>query len=151
MKVSTAILEKANRHFLYKIAMNAALFVLGSALVIFLLTGIQQKSELKKQREYCELTLSDTVALLDVNRAAVVELTQVYHEDNQDMVEALSRYVLSQIAGSLAASSQGTDGDYRRQDGKDPEGRDRFRHPLLRGGGSHACRDSARRSRGVVR
>ena len=104
MKVSTAILEKANRHFLYKIAMNAALFVLGSALVIFLLTAIQQKSELKKQREYCELTLSDTVALLDVNRAAVVELTQVYHEDNQDMVEALSRYVLSQIAGSLAAS-----------------------------------------------
>ena len=89
MKDYSSIREKANLHFKFKIYFNVVLFILGAALVMFLLNRIQVRSELNKQREFCEESLSDAVELLDMNRTGEEELTRVYHEENQDMVRVL--------------------------------------------------------------
>ena len=108
MKDYPSIREKANLHFKFKIYFNVVLFILGAALVMFLLNRIQVRSELNKQREFCEESLSDAVELLDMNRTGEEELTRVYHEENQDMVESLSRYVLSKLAPTLATADHKT-------------------------------------------
>ena len=108
MKDYSSIREKANRHFKFKIYFNVVLFILGAALVMFLLNRIQVRSELNKQREFCEESLSDAVELLEMNRTGEEELTRVYHEENQDMVESLSRYVLSKLAPTLATADHKT-------------------------------------------
>lgn len=94
--------ERANRFFIFKILLNLTLLILGTALVMFLSNRIQVASELNKQRGYCEESLSEAVELFDVNRSAAEELTRVYHEENQDMVESLARFVLSEKAQTLS-------------------------------------------------
>jgi len=94
--------ERANRFFIIKIILNLGLLILGTASVMFLSNRIQVASELNKQRQYCDEALTEAIELLDVNRSGAEELTRVYHEENQDMVESLARYVLSEKAKVLA-------------------------------------------------
>lgn len=103
-----SVREKANRFFLFKILLNLALLILGTALVMFLSSKIQVASELNKQRGYCEESLDEAVKLFDVNRTGVEELTRVYHEENLDMVESLTRFVLSEKAQTLAEADHDT-------------------------------------------
>ena len=103
-----SVRERANRFFICKIFLNLTLLILGTALVLFLSNRIQVASELNKQRGYCEESLSEAVKVFAVNQSGAEELTRVYHEENQNMVEALARFVLSEKAQTLAEADHDT-------------------------------------------
>ena len=103
-----SVRERANRFFICKIFLNLTLLILGTALVMFLSNRIQVASELNKQRGYCEESLSEAVKVFAVNQSGAEELTRVYHEENQNMVEALARFVLSEKAQTLAEADHDT-------------------------------------------
>ncbi|MBO5496880.1 MAG: hypothetical protein J5967_05700, partial [Oscillospiraceae bacterium] len=108
MKDFNSVRARANRFFIFKIIFDLALLILGTALVMYLSNRIQIGSELNKQRGYCVESLSEAADLLYVNQSGAEELTRVYHEENQDMVESLARYVLSEKAQDMAKADAET-------------------------------------------
>ena len=108
MPVQKEIRKKANIYFFSKVVFNAVLIVLGAVLIALFLRQMQHKTALTKQRENSEQALTEAVSILEKNAEDAVELTRVYHDANQDMLDDLKELLSSGLFDSLATADAAT-------------------------------------------
>jgi radical SAM superfamily enzyme len=65
------------------------LVIIGSAAIGLFLKHMQEQTALTKQQENCELSLKEAVSILKSNEKDAKELTDVFHDSNQDTVDDL--------------------------------------------------------------
>lgn len=108
MPVQKEIRKKANIYFFSKVVFNAVLIVLGAVLIALFLRQMQHKTALTKQRENSEQALTEAVSILEKNAEDAAELTRVYHDANQDMLDDLKELLSSGLFDSLATADAAT-------------------------------------------
>ena len=108
MPVQKEIRKKANIYFFSKVVFNALLIVLGAVLIALFLRQMQHRTALTKQRENSEQALAEAVSILEKNAEDAAELTRVYHDANQDMLDDLKELLLSGLFDSLATADAAT-------------------------------------------
>lgn len=108
MPVQKEIRKKANIYFFSKVVFNALLIVLGAVLIALFLRQMQHKTALTKQRENSEQALAEAVSIQEKNAEDAAELTRVYHDANQDMLDDLKELLLSGLFDSLATADAAT-------------------------------------------
>ncbi|MBR3185001.1 MAG: mechanosensitive ion channel [Oscillospiraceae bacterium] len=108
MPVQKEIRKKANIYFFSKVVFNALLIVLGAVLIALFLRHMQHKTALTKQRENSEQALAEAVSILEKNAEDAAELTRVYHDANQDMLDDLKELLSSGLFDSLATADAAT-------------------------------------------
>ena len=102
------IRKKANIYFFSKVVFNALLIVLGAVLIALFLRQMQHQTALAKQRENSEQALSEAVSILEKNAEDAEELTRVFHDGNQDMLDDLRELLTSGLFDSLATADTAT-------------------------------------------
>jgi len=108
MPVQKEIRKKANIYFFSKVVFNALLIVLGAVLIALFLRQMQHKTALTKQRENSEQALAEAVSILEKNADDAEELTRVFHDANQDMLDDLRELLTSGLFDSLATADAAT-------------------------------------------
>jgi hypothetical protein len=106
MPVQKEIRKKANIYFFSKVVFNALLIVLGAVLIALFLRQMQHKTALTKQRENSEQALTEAVSILEKNAEDAEELTRVFHDGNQDMLDDLKELLQSGLFDSLATAGR---------------------------------------------
>lgn len=81
--------KKANRYFFTKVAFNAFLMILGAVLIALFLRQMQRQAALQKQEVNSQQALEEAVETLGKNAQDAEELTQIFHDGNQDMLRDL--------------------------------------------------------------
>lgn len=99
-----AIKTKANRYFFTKVVINAILVILGAVLIALFLRNMQGKAALAKQRVDNEQALNDAITILKVNDQDAADLTTVFHDANQDMLDDLSELFRSGLFDGLTTA-----------------------------------------------
>ena len=99
---------KANRYFFGKVAVNALLMIIGAVLIALFLRSMQGRAALEKQRENNEQALSDAVSILEANAEDAEDLTNVFHDGNQDMLDDLGELFKSGLFDDLVAADTET-------------------------------------------
>ena len=105
MENMSVIRKKANKYFFSKVIFNALLLIIGAVLIALFLRQVQQKNVLYKQQQSSEQALTETLSVLHTNRTDVEELTRVYHDSNQDMLENLDELFRGGLFDSLESST----------------------------------------------
>ena len=108
MQVQKEIRKKANTYFFSKVAFNLLLMILGAVLIALFLRQMQNQTALLKQRENSRQSLEEAVALLEQNAADAEDLTRVFHDGNQDMLDDLYELLTSGLYDSLATADPET-------------------------------------------
>ncbi|MBR0208975.1 MAG: mechanosensitive ion channel family protein [Oscillospiraceae bacterium] len=106
MAEHTNIRKRANTYFLVKVAFNALLIVLGAVLIAVFLRNIQTKAALNKQKENSALALTEAVSTLEENARDAKDLSDVFHDGNQDILTDLKELLTSGLFDSLAAQTR---------------------------------------------
>ncbi|MBR3053581.1 MAG: mechanosensitive ion channel family protein [Firmicutes bacterium] len=88
--VRSDISRRANQYFFAKVAVNFFLMILGAVLITVFLRGMQGQAAIQKQKENSERALSDAVTILSQNNIDSTELSYMFHDGNQDMLDDLS-------------------------------------------------------------
>ena len=94
--------KRANTYFFGKMVVNIFLVVLGAVLIGLFLRQMQNAAALQKQEETSREALAEAVRLLETNSGDAAELTRVFHDGNQDMVDDLKVLLNSGLFDSLA-------------------------------------------------
>ena len=89
------IRKKANTYFFSKVAFNAVLMVIGAVVIALFLTRMQNQTSLYRQKENSEQALTEVVRVLESNRKDTKELTEIFHEGNQSMLQDLRELLTS--------------------------------------------------------
>ena len=97
--------EKANKHFRTKIKFNLSLVLIGALIIAVFLTQMQSQTALKKQEENSRLALDEAVEALDKNAEDAEDLTKIFHDSNQDVLDDLNRLFSSGLFNSMANDS----------------------------------------------
>ena len=108
MPVQENIKKKANKYFFVKVAVNVFLMIFGAVLIALFLTKMQHDTALFKQRENNVKALTDAVAILEMNDNDAQELSDVFHDGNQDMLDDLSALFSSGLFESLTNADNKT-------------------------------------------
>lgn len=103
-----AIRKRANTYFFAKVAINAFLVILGAVLIALFLRHMQRQSSLVKQEENSVHALADAVSILETNAEDAAELTRVFHDGNQDMLDDLAELLNSGLFTSLVTADTET-------------------------------------------
>ena len=108
MAVNSEVRKKANRYFFSKVAVNTILVILGAVLIASFLRSMQNRTALVRQKENNETALADAISIIEANISDAEELTAVYHDNNQDMVEDLNELFRSGVFASLEGADAAT-------------------------------------------
>ena len=108
MPVQNDIRKKANTYFFSKVVFNFLLIVLGAVLIAFFLRHMQREAALLEQRINSEQALTEAVWTLEENAQDAEELTRVFHDGNQAMLDDLQALLTSGLFDSLAQADLGT-------------------------------------------
>ena len=81
--------KKANTYFFSKVFFNLCLVLVGAILISSFLRTMQNQAALGKQRSNSEQALSEAIRMLSENENNARELTQIFHDGNQDMLDDL--------------------------------------------------------------
>ena len=106
MAEHTNVRKKANAYFLLKVAFNALLIVLGAVLIATFLQNMQKQAALDKQRENSQLALTEAVSTLEKNARDAMDLTDIFHDGNQDILSDLKELLTSGLFDSLAQETR---------------------------------------------
>ena len=104
MSEQREIQKKANQYFFSKVIIDALLIIIGAVLISAFLRSMQHESALYKQRKSSEETLNETVEILTENSNEIVNLTAIFHDSNQDMLDDLRELLQSGLFDDLAAA-----------------------------------------------
>ncbi len=96
------IRNKANRYFFTKVVFNVCLIIFGALLISFFLRQMQHSAALQKQQRSNETALNETIEILTQNQDDAGELTDIFHDSNQDMLDDLQELLESGLYDSLA-------------------------------------------------
>ncbi|MBR0374743.1 MAG: mechanosensitive ion channel family protein [Mogibacterium sp.] len=99
---------KAHKYFITKVVINVFLMILGAVLIAAFLRQMQQQTALVKQREGSELALTETISVLRENTENAEELTRIYHDGNQDVLDDMSQLFSSGLFDSMAETDNET-------------------------------------------
>ena len=88
------ISKKANSYFFAKVIVNALLIIIGAVAIALFLHQMQNRTALAKQQANSEQALVEAVAALSSNEADAQELTTMFHEGNQDMLDDLYQLLI---------------------------------------------------------
>lgn len=97
--------KKANRYFFSKVVFNFFLIFLGSIIIGTLLTQMQAQTAIIKQQETSKLALQEAVAALESNQTNAEELTKIFHDSNQDVLDDMAQLFRSGLFESLGEAS----------------------------------------------
>ncbi len=97
------IRKRANAYFFSKVAINAFLIILGTVLIALFLRQMQHQTALFKQEQNSTQALSEAISILTKNANDANELTYMFHDGNQDMLDDLNALLNSGLFSSLAA------------------------------------------------
>ena len=100
--------KRANSYFIMKMIINLMLVIIGSVAIGLFLKHMQEQTALTKQQENCELSLKEAVSILKSNEKDAKELTNVYHDSNQDTVDDLKELLMSGMFDSLEDATDET-------------------------------------------
>ena len=100
-----SIRKKANTYFFSKVIVNALLVIIGAVLIGVFLRNMQNDVSIYKQRKNSETALNEAVEVLSSNKNDARELTRIYHDCNQDMVDDLKELFKSGVFSELATAS----------------------------------------------
>jgi len=89
MSDHSSIRKKANTYFFSKVAFNLILMIAGAFLISLFLRQIQNQTALVKQRDNSEQALNEAIEILKENEDDAGDLTVIFHDGNQDMLEDL--------------------------------------------------------------
>ncbi|MBR2989955.1 MAG: hypothetical protein IKF51_00665 [Solobacterium sp.] len=102
------IRKKANTYFFAKVVFNAVLIILGAVLIGVFLRQMQNRTAIYKQRANSEQALEEAIEVLETNQDDVSELTRIFHDGNQDMVNDLYHLMTSGLFDSLGTADTET-------------------------------------------
>ncbi len=102
MPVDENIRKKANRYFFLKIAFNAGLIIIGAIIIGVFLTRMQHQASMLKQRKNNEQSLADAISILERNKSDAEDLSTIFHEGNQDMLDDLTQLFNSGLFDHLS-------------------------------------------------
>ena len=120
MPVQNDIRKKANTYFFSKVVFNFLLIVLGAVFIAFFLRHMQRETALFEQRINSEQALTEAVWTLEENAQDAEELTRVFHDGNQAMLDDLRELMTSGLFDSLAQADQDTRIEITRYQTKTP-------------------------------
>lgn len=95
-----------NKYFVGKLFFNVFCVILGALLMILFLQNIQNASAKYSQRVEADRILTEITSAMDRNRQDVKELTEIFHDGNQETLEDLSRLFTSGYFRSLEGATQ---------------------------------------------
>ena len=104
MAVNQNIRKKANTYFFAKVAFNAFLMLLGIVLIALFLRRMQNEEALYKQEINSEQVLTEAIVQMEKNARDAEELTRVFHDGNQDLLDDLNELLTSGLFDSLATA-----------------------------------------------
>ena len=104
--VSEEIRKKANKYFFSKVAVNALLIILGAVLIALFLTQMQRGTALYKQQVSSKEALEEVIEVLEAHSENAEELSDVFHDCNQDKADDLRELFTSGAFDSLAEADQ---------------------------------------------
>ncbi len=104
MSIDKETRKKANIYFFTKVLFNTFLIILGAVLIALFLRRMQYETAQFKQRESSEAALVEVIETLKENEQSVKELSYIYHDANQDMLDDLHRLLTSGLFDSLGTA-----------------------------------------------
>ena len=108
MAVNQNIRKKANTYFFAKVAFNAFLMLLGIVLIALFLRRMQNEEALYKQEINSEQVLTEAIVQMEKNARDAEELTRVFHDGNQDLLDDLNELLTSGLFAELASEDNET-------------------------------------------
>ena len=106
MSADKKMRKRANTYFFSKVVFNLFLIILGAVLISVCLRKIQMDTALGKQRENCELAISEVIDTLRSNEQDAAYLSEVFHEDNQVVLSDLWQLFTGGLSDSLTQSDR---------------------------------------------
>ena len=100
----TRIRKRANTYFFTKVAINAFLIIMGTLLITLFLRQMQHRTALFKQQQNSTQALSEAISVLEKNAEDARDLTYVFHDGNQDMLDDLNELLSSGLFSSLVSA-----------------------------------------------
>ncbi|MCR5230754.1 MAG: hypothetical protein K6D03_11570, partial [Solobacterium sp.] len=94
-------LRKANLYFFSKVAVNAFLIVVGTMIIWLFLRSIQSQASLARQKENSSLALDEALAILERNEDSSIELTHIYHDENQQILNDIKLVLDNGLSDSM--------------------------------------------------
>ena len=102
MPVDVNIRKKANKYFFGKVIFNGVLVLIGAILILAFLTRMQHHTALLKQRKNNEQSLTDAISILQRNSVDADDLSTIFHDGNQDMLDDLKELFNSGLFNFLS-------------------------------------------------
>ena len=96
-----SIRKRANSYFFAKVIVNVILIIVGAVLITVFLRTMQHQAALYKQRVNSEKALEEAVSTLSDNNAEAEDLTKIFHDNNQDMLDDLFHLFTSGLFDDL--------------------------------------------------
>ena len=104
-------LRKANRYFFSKVVVNVLLIVVGASLIGLFLRDIQRQASYYKQRQNSDLALTEVITTLDRNNKNAEDLTKIYHEGNQQVLNDIDLVLSNGMSEMLASTDNSVRSD----------------------------------------
>ena len=96
-----------NRYLFWKNVVNLVLMLIGTLVIITLLTGMQNETSRRRQLSRSEQLLNEVTAVIQSNREDAADLTAIYHESNQAVLEDLQYIFSAGLFDELLSSDTG--------------------------------------------
>lgn len=108
MPVDKETKNKANRYFFTKVAVNIVLMIIGTVAISIFLIQMQHKTALYKQKTNNEQSLADAISIMEQNAEDAAELSRIFHDGNQDMLDDLKALFDSGLFSNLQYADDAT-------------------------------------------
>ena len=104
-------LRKANRYFFSKVVANVLLIVVGATLIGLFLREIQRQASYYKQKQNSDLALTEVITTLSRNNKNAEDLTRIYHEGNQQVLNDIDLVLSNGMSEMLASTDNSVRSD----------------------------------------
>ncbi len=103
--------KKANTYFFSKVAFNFGLIVIGALLVGVLLRNIQTTASMERQKINSQMALQEVLTTLDRNEQSALELENIYHQGNQQILDDIALVLSGGLSDTMAGKDNGIRSD----------------------------------------
>ncbi len=100
--------SRANLYFFSKVIFNLLLMVVGALVIAGFLRRMQNQAALFKQQRNSEKALTEAINVLQSNAEDADELSAIFHDANQDMLDDLLALMESGLFASLSGADTAT-------------------------------------------
>lgn len=99
------VVRKANKYFFSKVIFNVCMIIIGALIIGVFLRQMQAQTAIAKQQENSQLALDEAVATIEENQKNVEELTKIFHDSNQDVLDDMAQLFSSGLLDSFEGKS----------------------------------------------